>query len=130
MKTNLLLLLVTLATGAPDRADSAPGAGDYEKIVKPYFAAHCLKCHGEKKPKGDFRLDNLPTDFLTPKIATHWTDIMDRVNAGAMPPAGSPRPSARETAAVVDWIAARFAETEALRLAKREKVSFYRLSRE
>src|SRR5207253_10103162 len=99
-------------------------------VVKPFFAAHCLKCHGATKPKGDLRLDNLPIDFVTPKIATHWTDVMDRMNAGAMPPAGSPRPNAKETAAVVEWIAAKFAETESLRLAKRDKVSFYRLSRE
>src|SRR3954447_5087096 len=112
MKMRALFLLLALAAHATVRADTVPAANDYDKVVKPFFAAHCNKCHGEKKPKGDLRLDNLPTDFVTPKIATHWTDIMDRMNAGAMPPAGSPRPNAKEAAAVVEWIAARFAETE------------------
>src|SRR5438093_6721379 len=122
MKTRLLILLVALAAPATVRADTGPAASDYEKIVKPFFAAHCLKCHGEKKPKGDLRLDNLPIDFVNPKVATHWTDVMDRMNSGAMPPAGSPRPNVKQTAAVVEWIAAKFAETESLRLAKRDKV--------
>lgn len=103
---------------------------DYEKVVKPFFAAHCLKCHGAVKPKGDFRLDNLPVDFALPRIATHWTDVMDRLNTGAMPPAGQPRPKPKEIAEVVEWISSKFAETESARLARREPVTFHRLSRE
>lgn len=129
MKTRLLIVLLTISATATVRADTVPTASDYEKIVRPFFAAHCIKCHGETRPKGDLRLDILPIDFVTPKIATNWTDIMDRMNSGAMPPAGSPRPSAKEAATVVEWIAAKFAETESLRLAKRAKVNFYRLSR-
>src|SRR4051812_25962108 len=30
---------------------------DFEKEVKPIFAAHCIKCHGPEKQKGEFRLD-------------------------------------------------------------------------
>ena len=103
---------------------------DYEKAVKPFFAAHCLKCHGAEKPKGDFRLDNLPLEFAIPKNATHWTDVMDRLNSGAMPPEGQPRPKAKEIAEVVEWIASKFAETESARLARRERVTFHRLSRD
>ena len=130
MKTSILISILIATASTTLRADTVSTATGYEKIVKPFFAAHCNKCHGEKKPKGDLRLDNLSVDFVSPKIATHWTDIMDRMNAGAMPPAGSPRPNANEAAAVVEWIAAKFAETESLRLAKRDKVSFYRLSRD
>src|SRR6267143_6380323 len=32
-------------------------AVDFEKDVKPIFAAHCIKCHGPDKQKGEFRLD-------------------------------------------------------------------------
>jgi hypothetical protein len=109
---------------------SQASEGEYDKVVKPFLAAHCVKCHGEVKPKGDLRLDNLPLDFVTPANATHWTDIMDRMNSGAMPPAGSPKPNPKDVAQVIEWIAGKFAETEAARLARREKVTFYRLSRE
>ena len=36
-------------------------AVDFENDVKPIFAAHCIKCHGEDKQKGKFRLDRLAT---------------------------------------------------------------------
>src|SRR5262245_58415698 len=108
----------------------ASARADYEKDIKPFFQAHCFACHGEEKPKGDFRLDTLPLDLANPKTATHWTDVMDRINAGMMPPTGRPRPPAKDVAHVAEWIAARFAETEAARLARRERVTFHRLSRE
>ena len=31
---------------------------DFEKEIKPILESRCVKCHGEKKQKGDFRLDN------------------------------------------------------------------------
>jgi mono/diheme cytochrome c family protein len=31
----------------------------YAKDIRPLFAASCLRCHGEQRPKGDLRLDNL-----------------------------------------------------------------------
>lgn len=31
----------------------------YEKDIKPILEASCAKCHGEKKPKGGLRVDNL-----------------------------------------------------------------------
>ncbi|WDE96885.1 PSD1 and planctomycete cytochrome C domain-containing protein [Lentisphaera profundi] len=33
-------------------------AVDYEKDIKPIFEENCAKCHGEKKQKSDFRLDD------------------------------------------------------------------------
>ncbi len=126
----LLCMLSIVATGWALPAQTPALQADYDKHVKPYFAVHCFKCHGEKKPKGDFRLDNLPLDFSLAKNATHWTDVMDRLNAGTMPPENEKRPDAKLTAAVVEWIAKQFAETEAVRLAKRAKVTHYRLSRE
>src|SRR5262249_45668442 len=94
MRTSLVLSLFAAMLASPYlRADTSDAARDYERIVKPFFAAHCLKCHGETKPKGDFRLDNLPIDLTVPKNATHWTDIFDRINAGTMPPVSRPRPN-------------------------------------
>lgn len=31
----------------------------YAKDIKPILQASCLRCHGEQRPKGDLRLDNL-----------------------------------------------------------------------
>ncbi len=130
MRLTCVLILAIGSAVTAAAADAPNAANDYDKIVKPFFAAHCLKCHGEIKPKGDLRLDTLPLDFAVPATATHWTDVMDRINSGAMPPSEQPRPNAKEAAQVAEWIATKFAQTEALRLAKCERVTFHRLSRE
>src|SRR6476660_4535816 len=120
-----------LLVGTSHSAFAAPAANqaEFDKTVKPFFAAHCIKCHGEIKPKGDLRLDNISLDFAVPSNATHWTDILDRINSGAMPPMDQKRPDANETGRVVDWIATQFAESEAARLARRERVTYNKLTR-
>ena len=37
---------------------SLPAAVSFETEVKPIFEKHCVECHGPKKQKSDFRLDD------------------------------------------------------------------------
>ncbi len=127
--TLVLALMLATTRGRADEPSRPPDG--YDRLVKPFFGQYCSKCHGEKKPKGGLRLDALGSDFATPASATHWTDIMDRINAGEMPPEGSPRPKPDEAAKVAEWIAAQLTEADASRNAGLgEKVSFRRLTRE
>ena len=116
----------------PEHLDAIkPAPAGYEETVKPFFAGHCANCHGEKKQKGDLRVDTLATDFSGGAVAGHWMDIMDRINTGEMPPKKEPRPDAREVARIAEWIAAQLTEAEIGRQASAgEKVSFRRLTRE
>src|SRR5438309_1779083 len=44
----------------PARAASSPNPDRFfETQVRPLLAANCVSCHGEKKQKGDLRLDSL-----------------------------------------------------------------------
>ena len=115
---------------APAAPASSVPAGDFDKVIAPFFKEHCNRCHGEKKQKGDLRLDTLGRDFATPKFAMHWADIMDRISAAEMPPEDEEQPKADEAARIVEWIAAQLNETEAARQAKSERVTFHKLSRE
>jgi cytochrome c553 len=47
------LLVVLSATGGAEPVDNEY----FEKKVRPILAANCVSCHGEKKQKGDLRLD-------------------------------------------------------------------------
>ncbi|MEO6742165.1 MAG: c-type cytochrome domain-containing protein, partial [Chthoniobacteraceae bacterium] len=76
-----------------------------EKLVRPFFAEHCDKCHGEKKQKGDLRVDTLAIDFDSPKAMGNWEEIMNRINSGDMPPEDEKRPKPDDIARVADWIA-------------------------
>ena len=98
--------------------------------MKPFLAEHCARCHGEEKQKGNLRFDMLPRDFAAPISAGHWADAMQRISSGEMPPEKEPRPKPGDAARVVEWIAQQLKEGEAARLAKRERVTFHKLTRE
>jgi mono/diheme cytochrome c family protein len=86
------------------KADSS----GYDTIVAPFFKQHCLKCHGEEKAKGDFRVDakSLPNDFLDVVASGKWKEIVNVLNSHEMPPKKEPQPKPAEVSAVVDWITA------------------------
>lgn len=124
------LAIVLVATGgfAAERASSSQ---DFDKVVKPFFGQHCTSCHGEKKHKGDLRLDTLVVDASSPKIMANWEEIMNRINSGDMPPEDQARPKPDETARVAEWIVTQLREAEAAKQgANGEKVAFRKLSRE
>lgn len=98
--------------------------------VQTFLDAHCIRCHGKDLKEGDFRIDN-----LSPKVGfedtPQWAEIMERINSGEMPPEDEPKqPTADERAGIVEWIAARIKEGESARMARRERVSYRRLTRE
>jgi mono/diheme cytochrome c family protein len=121
-----IFCLAGLPFTATHRGEAATDASG----LKPFLAEHCLRCHGEKKQKGNFRIDTLPRDFASPLAAGHWGEVMSRISSGEMPPDDEPKPKPEEAARAVEWIAGQLKEGEAARLAKRERVTFHKLSRE
>src|SRR3954471_16396404 len=115
------------------RAVSAGGTempaaqAEFSKTAQPFFAEHCDRCHGEKKHKGDFRMDTLSRDFASGADAGHWSDVLDRISAAEMPPEDEKQPTAEERGKIVEWLAAKLEEGKTARLAKRERVSFRKL---
>ncbi|MFM9963046.1 MAG: DUF1553 domain-containing protein [Planctomycetaceae bacterium] len=84
---------------------SADGAGDeFEKSVAPILKRHCVACHGERKERGELRLDSLGRDFSNAQLAGRWRDVADRIRLGEMPPEDQPKLSADEAKQIVDWI--------------------------
>jgi mono/diheme cytochrome c family protein len=128
--TAMVLLALASGTGTAAAAQSGGGSG-IETVVKPFFAEHCTSCHGEKKQKGDLRVDTLTIDFDSPKIMGHWEEIMNRINSGDMPPEDKPRPKPDDIARVAEWITGQLREAESVKQSSAgEKVAFRKLSRE
>ncbi|MBK8001633.1 MAG: DUF1592 domain-containing protein [Verrucomicrobia bacterium] len=126
----LLMGLIFLAKFSLTAAELAGAVASYDSALKPFFAEHCVACHGEKKQKGNFRIDTLTRDFASPLGAAHWGDVMHRISSGEMPPEDEPKPKPDEAARVVEWIAGQLKDGEAARLAKRDRVTFHKLTRE
>ena len=108
-----------------------PRVRGFDAVVKPFLEEHCVRCHGEKKQKGDLRLDTLARDFAVAACGValggcHGADQFAARCRRRMNSSRRPRTSAR----VVEWIAQQLKEGEAARLAKRERVTFHKLTRE
>ena len=79
--TFILFLLPALVA----RADEV-----FKKDVLPVLHKHCFGCHGEKKQKGDLRLDTLDPDIVQGTSAERWHDALNKINLGEMPPEKEP----------------------------------------
>jgi mono/diheme cytochrome c family protein len=126
-----LLLLLALAAPGALHATTGGDTAALDKLVRPFFSQHCTKCHGEKKQKGDLRVDTLAIDFESPKIMGHWEEIMNRINSGDMPPEKETPPEPEDIAKVAEWITGQLHEAESLaQSSSGERVAFRKLSRE
>jgi mono/diheme cytochrome c family protein len=91
---------------APIMPEIAPVADrqTFAEHVQPFFAAHCVSCHGPDEAEQELRLDSLSADFVHRPAADHWVEVLNRLNLGEMPPPDEPRPDADQLAKVTDWI--------------------------
>lgn len=135
----LLLASVAAAAWAANPAGetkSAPATtgthtpAEFDRVVLPFLKQHCLRCHDEKDAQGELRLDTLSRNFAGGGSAGHWGDVLERITAGEMPPEDEPQPTQDERTRIVEWIAGGLEEGRAARHAKRERVTFHKLTRE
>ncbi|MCA9178000.1 MAG: DUF1592 domain-containing protein [Planctomycetales bacterium] len=94
-----------------------------------FLNRHCVRCHGPDKVERDLRIDRLSRDFKSTADAHLWAEIVERINAGEMPPKDEPQPTEDEIADVIDQLDSRIREGRAARMAARPPVAHYRLSR-
>ena len=102
----------------------------FDETILPFVNAYCVHCHGADDQQGEFRIDTLAHDFNTEQGAQRWAAVMERINAGEMPPKDERQPSGKELERVVSWLHAKIHEGERVRLAQRGPIEYYRLSRE
>lgn len=76
-------------------------AGD----VQPFFAAHCVRCHGVDRQKADIRLDALRSGPRAGERFELWERILDVLQSGEMPPEDEPQPDDALRERVAAWVA-------------------------
>ena len=99
------------------------------ELFEGFLNKHCVGCHGPKKAKGDLRLDKLSRDFKSGVDGQVWAEVVEKINAGEMPPEDEPQPTADEIGKVIAQLDERIREGRAARMAARPPVAHYRLSR-
>jgi len=76
----------------------------FKKDVLPVLQKHCFGCHGQKKQKGDLRLDTLDPDIVRGTSAERWHDALNKLNLGEMPPEKEPPLTASERRTLTGWM--------------------------
>ncbi|MCA9059486.1 MAG: DUF1592 domain-containing protein, partial [Planctomycetaceae bacterium] len=94
-----------------------------------FLNKHCVRCHGPERVERELRIDLLSRDFQSGGDGHLWAEIVERINAGQMPPKDEPQPSEDEIGTVVEQLDTRIREGRAARMAARSPVAHYRLSR-
>jgi hypothetical protein len=98
----LLTLLVCLAAPA--------AAADFKTSVDAFFDQHCYECHDDDTQKSGLNLLEVKPDFSSRDAVLRWTDIVDRIVAGEMPPAKKKRPAPAEIKTLTAWVGPRLTE--------------------
>lgn len=117
----LSFLLIACLFGAAMASAAEP--------FEPFLEKHCARCHGPEKEKGMLRIDRLSRDFSSGVDGHLWAEVMERVNAGEMPPEDEAQPTESEIGGFVMQLDTRLREGRAARMEARPPVAHYRMSR-
>jgi len=129
--SSLALLLPALPAQETARSPVGPRADEkgYPASIRSFLDTHCRDCHQGKKPKGDFRIDQLDPTFTAKTAEERWRAVLEQIQAGAMPPKKKTRPPEPELRAMTAWIRARLDALEGARRATEGRVVLRRLNR-
>ncbi|HEX6882809.1 MAG TPA: DUF1592 domain-containing protein [Planctomycetota bacterium] len=92
----ILLALALLAPGTRAAQEERPAP--LAEHARALFEASCVRCHGPERAKAGLRLDRLAWDPADEEALERWAEVLDRLEAGEMPPEGEPRPDAAAVA--------------------------------
>mgnify|MGYP002780515277 CR=1 FL=1 len=102
--TAVILIAPVRSAEPAGKPAAAPDATGFRDVVQPFFAAHCVTCHGGKKTEGKLDLTKLSGELATGKSADIWQAVADRMTAGEMPPEGAKQPDPAGIKAVTAWV--------------------------
>jgi mono/diheme cytochrome c family protein len=89
--------------------DPEPTADDLKQRfvskVQPFVTQYCTGCHGEEMPAAQLRLDLYPDLDSLARHPQTWRTVLERLEAGDMPPAEAERqPTEEQSRGVAGWI--------------------------
>jgi hypothetical protein len=84
-------------------------ADGFEKIVAPFVAEYCYRCHGNKKQEKELNLQAFQTPASLTEHRERWEEVVRKLRAAEMPPLEAERqPPDEQRMAVAEWIEREF----------------------
>ena len=71
----------------------------FQKTIQPFVSRHCIACHNDKLKSANLNLSAVSA--AQPDV---WDKVLQKLNAGKMPPPGQPAVSQAELVPVTAWI--------------------------
>ena len=99
------------------------------KEMTGFLKEYCIKCHGPKKSKGDFRVDKLGM-IKNVVQAEEWQLVLDNLHLGEMPPEDEKRPGIKELNKYTEWIEAELRKARKVLKGHTGEVVLRRLNRQ
>jgi hypothetical protein len=97
-----------MAVGLPaGRAQSLSGPTPVNRAL---IEKYCITCHSDRAKTGGLSLQKIDVTDIPANAAT-WEKVIRKLNVGAMPPAGLPKPSPADTTAFVQSLEAALDKT-------------------
>src|SRR5688572_1291117 len=115
-----------------EAAQSGPAAATPPVTTqRAVYTQYCVGCHNEKLKKAGTAPVALDADTLwnIGGNAATWEQVVLKMRAGVMPPAGSPRPAAAARAAFLGWLEGELDRAAAARPNPGRTEPFHRLNR-
>ncbi len=125
LKTTVIVLLATSSTGVV----AAESNGPFERDVRPFLKAHCVKCHNADKEEGGVRLDVIGPIDAEGRFGNTWPEIQRRVIDAEMPPKDAPQPPEGDKIRFLDWVAGEIQRAQQTHGGTGGKVVLRRLNR-
>ena len=83
---------------------SPRAAASFVKDVQPFLAKNCYLCHNDKAATAGLDLSVFTNQNTVKQKPEVWQKVLDKLNAGRMPPPGQPAPAKADVAVVAAWI--------------------------
>ena len=101
-------LLVLAATASPSVAwgqenGRAQLERQFTRTVRPFFATYCINCHGQQQAAAQMDLGRFTTASALLQDGRRWSQILERLETGEMPPKGARHPTPQERRSSIDW---------------------------
>jgi len=105
LQQQVRLLLLCLALPVTVAGQGLPdGIQGYREGIAPFFAAHCVRCHGPERSKGSLTLHTLEGDLTLGRDLERWERVLEVLRDGEMPPEGQSQPEDARRQEMADWI--------------------------
>ena len=119
--------VMLLAVGSSERLIGQ--TDEFTTSVRPVLTGTCAQCHNSRMLSGGLNVDGLASPASLVQNREVWENVLRRLRAGDMPPAGTPRPAKAQLDAMTDYIERAFDTADAATPQDPGRVTVRRLNR-